>query len=211
MLDTNDYIKILISLLAIIDPPGAIPMFTTLTSGLSDRDRRKVALLSSIAVGIVLIVSCLIGKQILQLFGISIMSFRIGGGILLLLMGIAMMHARQSGTRYTPEEDREAEAKEHIAIVPLAIPLLAGPGAISTMIIYSQEAKGLFDWGFLLGSIIVASAAIWITFLLAIPIARWLGMTGINVAKRIMGLILTAVAVEFIAKGLLEMFPGLAH
>jgi multiple antibiotic resistance protein len=211
MLETHDYVKILISLLAIIDPPGAIPMFTTLTSNLSDSDRRRVALYSSIAVGVVLLVSCLIGRQILQLFGISIMSFRIGGGILLLLMGIAMMHARQSGTRHTPEEDREAEEKENVAIVPLAIPLLAGPGAISTMIIYSQEAQGLFDWGFLFASIVIASAAIWITFLLAIPIAKWLGMTGINVAKRIMGLILTAVAVEFIARGLLEMFPGLAH
>jgi multiple antibiotic resistance protein len=211
MLTPNDYIKILISLLAIIDPPGAIPMFTTLTNGLSTSDRKRVALYASIAVGIVLIVSCLIGKQILQLFGISIMSFRIGGGILLLLMGIAMMHARQSGTRHTPEEDREAEEKEHIAIVPLAIPLLAGPGAISTMIIYSQEAHGLFDWAFLIGSSVIAAISIWITFLLSIPISRWLGTTGINVAKRIMGLILTAVAVEFIAKGLLELFPGLAH
>jgi len=211
MLETHDYVKILISLLAIIDPPGAIPMFTTLTSGLSDSDRRRVALYSSIAVGIVLIVSCLIGKQILQLFGISIMSFRIGGGILLLLMGIAMMHARQSGTRHTPEEDREAEEKEHVAIVPLAIPLLAGPGAISTMVIYSQEAHQLVDWAFLLGCSVVAAVSIWVTFILAIPISKWLGTTGINVAKRIMGLILTAVAVEFIAKGLLEMFPGLAH
>lgn len=195
--------------MVIVDPLGAVPVFLDLTGNQSIPERRRIAGTASIAMAIVLIVSCLFGDKILKFFGISIASFRIAGGILLLFLGIAMMHARQSGSKHTPEEDKEAVGKENIAVVPLAMPLLAGPGAISTMIIYSQEAAGWGHRGILIASSVVAALAIWIALLLAIPLSKYLGKTGINIATRVMGLILTAIAVEFIATGLGQIFPGL--
>jgi len=209
MLHWNEYIKIFIAVMVIVDPLGAVPVFLDLTGGQSSPERRKIAGVAAFAMATVLIISCLFGESILKFFGISIASFRIAGGILLLFIGIAMMHARQSGSKHTPEEDKEAAGKENIAVVPLAMPLLAGPGAISTMIIYSQDAAGWGHKGILIGSSVVAVLAIWIALLLAIPLSRHLGRTGINIATRVMGLILTAVAVEFIATGLGQIFPGL--
>jgi multiple antibiotic resistance protein len=209
MLHWNEYIKIFIAVMVIVDPLGAVPVFLGLTGHQSNRERRHIAGVASFAMTIVLIVSCLFGDKILKFFGISIASFRIAGGILLLFLGIAMMHARQSGSKHTPEEDKEAEGKANIAVVPLAMPLLAGPGAISTMIIYSQEAVGWGHKGILIASGIMAGLAIWISLLLAIPLSRHFGKTGINIATRVMGLILTAIAVEFIATGLGQVFPGL--
>jgi multiple antibiotic resistance protein len=209
VLHWNEYIKIFIAVMVIVDPLGAIPVFLDLTGKQSNTERKKIAGLAAFAMAIVLIVSCLFGEKILRFFGISIASFRIAGGILLLFLGVAMMHARQSGSKHTPEEDKEAAGKENIAVVPLAMPLLAGPGAISTMIIYSQEAVGIGHKGLLIASSVVAALAIWISLLLAIPLSRHLGKTGINIATRVMGLILTAISVEFIATGLGQIFPGL--
>jgi multiple antibiotic resistance protein len=209
MLTWNEYIKIFIAVLVIIDPFGAIPVFLGLTSNQSDSERRHTARIAAFATAIVLIVSCLLGETILKFFGISIASFRVAGGILLLFLGIAMMHARQSTSKHTPEEDKEAEGKESVAVVPMAIPMLAGPGAISTLIIYSQEAPGWSHKGILVGSCLGAALLLWIAMLAAIPLSRWLGRTGINIATRVMGLILTAIAVEFIATGLGILFPGL--
>jgi multiple antibiotic resistance protein len=209
MLSWNEYIKIFVAVLVIIDPFGAIPVFLGLTSHQSDSDRRHTARIAAMATAIVLIVSCIFGDTILKFFGISIASFRVAGGILLLFLGIAMMHARQSTSKHTPEEDKEAENKESIAVVPMAIPMLAGPGAISTLIIYSHEAPGWSHKGILIGSCLIASLILWISMLSAIPLSRWLGRTGINIATRVMGLILTAIAVEFIATGLGSLFPGL--
>jgi len=209
MLHWNEYIKIFIAVMVIVDPLGAVPVFLDLTGNHSTPERRRIAGTASIAMAIVLIISCLFGDRILKFFGISIASFRIAGGILLLFLGIAMMHARQCGSKHTPEEDKEAVGKENIAVVPLAMPLLAGPGAISTMIIYSQEATGWGHRGILIASSVVAALTIWIALLLAIPLSKHLGKTGINIVTRVMGLILTAIAVEFIATGLGQIFPGL--
>ncbi len=209
MLHWNEYIKIFIAVMVIVDPLGAVPVFLDLTGSHSNAERRKIAGTAAFAMAIVLIVSCLFGEKILKFFGISIASFRIAGGILLLFLGIAMMHARQSGSKHTPEEDKEAVGKENVAVVPLAMPLLAGPGAISTMIIYSQDAAGWGHKGILIASSMIAAIAIWIALLLAIPLSKLMGKTGINIATRVMGLILTAIAVEFIATGLSQIFPGL--
>ncbi len=210
MLHWNDYIKIFVAVLVIIDPFGAIPVFLGLTGSHTEPDRKHIARVAAFATAIVLIISCVFGNTILNFFGISMASFRVAGGILLLFLGIAMMHARQSTSKHTPEEDLEAENKESIAVVPLAMPLLAGPGAISTLIIYSQEAPGWGHKGILIASCVVAAVILWLTMLSAIPLSRILGRTGINIATRVMGLILTAISIEFIATGLLQLFPGLA-
>jgi len=157
----------------------------------------------------VLGMACLFGESLLRFFGISMASFRVGGGILVMLLAVAMFNAQLSGSKHTPEEAREAEHKADIAVVPLAIPLLSGPGAISTVIIYTDQASDWGHLGMLIAICLVVAVVVWITLRLAIPIGAALGKTGINIVTRIMGLILAAIAVEITASGLGMLFPGL--
>lgn len=206
MLAWNEYVQIVIALIVIIDPLGAIPIFISLTAAQKDAQRKRTAYVASLSVAIILVVSCFIGEWILKLFGISIASFRIGGGVLLLLMSIAMMNAKISQAKRTDSEEEEARGKENVAVVPLAIPLLAGPGAISLVIIYADKITGVVNTGFLVLSCIVAAALMWGALRLAVPISKLLGQTGINIATRIMGLIMAAISIEFIASGYKVLF-----
>jgi multiple antibiotic resistance protein len=201
MLPWSEYIQIIIALIVIIDPIGAIPIFVSMTADFTEQERRHTAYVTSLSVSIILVVSFLVGHWILKLFGINIASFRVGGGILLLLMSISMMHAKESAAKHTETEDEEAHGKEHIAVVPLAIPLLAGPGAISLSIIYAEKMGGILNKGFLLASCVAVGFLMWGALRLAMPISKVLGKTGINIVTRIMGLILAAIAVQFIASG----------
>lgn len=205
----SNYLHIFTALFVIVDPIGAIPLFITYTRDQSATERHIAARTAAVAVATILILSIFAGEHLLRLFGIGIPSFRVGGGILILLMAIAMLNARQGGARYTVEEGREGQEKEHIAVVPLAIPLLAGPGAISTTIIYAHNAQSLLDKAALVIAALLVAASVATALYLAERIANRLGRTGINIATRIMGLILTAVAVEFIADGLVQLFPKL--
>jgi multiple antibiotic resistance protein len=205
MLPWSEYVQIIIALIVIIDPIGAIPIFVSLTADFTEQERRHTAYVTSLSVSIILIISCLVGAWILKLFGINIASFRVGGGILLLLMSIAMMHAKESAAKHTDSEDEEAHGKDHIAVVPLAIPLLAGPGAISLSIIYAEKMGGVLNTAFLLASCVAVGFLMWGALRLALPISKVLGKTGINIVTRIMGLILAAIAVQFIASGALAL------
>ncbi|HUF19811.1 MAG TPA: MarC family protein [Burkholderiales bacterium] len=209
MLDWTEFVKLTIALLAIVDPVAAVPIFLAATSGLATAQRRRVARVVALTVFCVLAASALIGTTILDLFGISIPSFLIGGGILFLLLAISMLQAKESWIRQTPDEAEEALEKEGIAIVPLAIPLLAGPGAITTMIIATHESPGLLYDLALLGPAALIAAAVWGTLVSAERILGRLGRTGMNIITRIMGLIIAAIAVEFIYRGLVGLFPNL--
>lgn len=209
MQDWTEYLKFLIGLVAILNPIGAVPVFINLTAQQSPAERRETAFVAGASVGVVLLIALVAGEFILRLFGISIASFRVGGGILILLMAISMMQATMSPARQTPEEARDAVLKESVAVVPLAIPMLAGPGAISTMILYANRSPGLFHDFVLALGILVAAAVVWAMFRLAQPVATRLGRTGINVVTRIMGLIMAAIGVEFMANGLRQLFPAL--
>lgn len=209
MLEPTDYVKLFISLLFIVDPLGTIPLFATFTAHYTPQDRRKTARTASITMAAVLIVNVFCGELILKAFGISISSFKIGGGLLLLLMATEMMQARPIPSKHTPEEDRETEDRAAIGIVPLGIPLLAGPGTISTVIIYSHKSSHPGHMAMLVLICLLIALTTWIAFLAANRIGKLLGRTGINIAIRLMGLILSAVAVEFIVGGLVEFFPGL--
>ena len=138
MLPLTGYIKIFTALISIVDPIGAVPIVVSLTAGMSEKERRSIAPVTGFAVGVILVSSALFGKFILSFFGISIGSFKIGGGIIILLMAVAMMQAHFIPGRQTTEEYQEAEEKKSIAVVPIAMPLLAGPAAISAVIVYSQ-------------------------------------------------------------------------
>lgn len=206
----REYTEIITALLVIVDPLAAIPLFLSLTGQQSRAEKQRTAQVTAVTVAAVLVAAVFLGEPLLGVFGISIASFRVGGGILLLLMAIAMLQARPSRTQRTPEETREAEEKDSVAVVPLAIPLLAGPGAISTVIIYAHQAVTWFDTLFLILASLFVATAIWLALSLAGSLGTALGKTGINIITRIMGLILAAIAVEFMATGLAQLLPGLA-
>jgi len=202
-------LKSFISLLALINPVGAIPFFLSLTGEMSIPEKRNTIRIASISVFCVIAVTALLGQQIIAFFGISVGSLEVGGGIIMLLMAINMLNAQVGNARSTPEERHEAEMKNSIAVVPLAIPLLTGPGSISTVIIYSTSVVHWYDR---IGLVLVGAVLALLCFgalNLAEPIARWVGRTGINIGTRLMGLMLSALAVEFIINGLKALLPSL--
>lgn len=204
-----DALKTLISILVIVNPIGAIPLFVSLTANHDPRDTKRTIRIASMAVAMVLIVSALVGDWLIRFFGISIASFQVGGGILVLLVAISMLNAQVAQSKSTQQEQVEAEHKPNIAVVPLAIPLLTGPGAMSTVIIHAQKATHWYEYLYLVGDGLLIGLITWCALNLAAPIARILGQTGINIATRLMGLLLAAIAVEFMAEGLTQLIPAL--
>jgi multiple antibiotic resistance protein len=173
--------KIGIALFAIVNPIGSVPIFISATDGWDRKQKLRTANVVAVTVFLVLLTSALFGDGILDFFSITIPSFQVGGGILILL----------------------------IAIVPLSIPLLAGPGAIGSMIIAAQQSKTFLGHISLVIPIFVVALLIWLTLQLSSYIAGKLGTIGINIVTRLMGLILAAMAVEFIAHGVIGLFPAL--
>lgn len=210
MLDWTEYAKIVLALLVIVNPVGAVPLFASMTSENTRDEKRHIARIASTAVAVVLIVSAIGGQPLLALFGITIASFKVGGAILILLLAISMMHGEQSREKQTPEEAKEAAYKERIAVVPLAIPLLSGPGAISTIIIYATARDSLAHLAAIIACALVVALVTWIALRVATPVSTWLGKTGANIAMRLMGLLLAAVAVEIFASGIVVLLPGLS-
>lgn len=209
MLDFPEYTKILLGLIAILNPIGAVPIFVTLMRGETDRRRNAIARTVVVTVCLILLAALLFGQILLDFFGITVSSFRVGGGILILLMAISMMQARRSAVVQTRDEAEESESKESVAVVPLSMPLLAGPGAISTVIVYSHRSNDVMHYLSIGVIILIVSLALWL-ILKSVPwLSRHMSQTGINIFTRIMGLILAAIAVEFIAAGLKGLFPAL--
>lgn len=207
MLDFTEYSKIFLSLFAILDPIGMIPIIIAFTLGLTPQKRASIGRIASLSVFGILITALLIGEWILEFFGISIHSFRVAGGILLLLMSITMLF----GTKATPSpgDSVDGDANSSFAIVPLSTPLLAGPGAISTIILDAHKGSGIGHYAVLGLEIFLQSFIVWLTFLIAPWISQRLGRIGSDIFSRLMGLILASIAVEFIAGGLRGLFPAL--
>jgi multiple antibiotic resistance protein len=207
MLDFTEYSKIFLSLFAILDPVGIIPLIIAFTVSDTAQKRARIAQLASISVGVILIIALLIGETVLNFFGISIHSFRTAGGILLLLMSITMLFGnKETGL---PNNGIDGDSTTSIAIVPLSTPLLAGPGAISTIILDAHKGQGLVHYLIMSAEIVVLAFLVWLTFLVAPWLSQRLGKIGINIFTRLMGLLLAAIAVEFIAGGLRGLFPAL--
>ncbi|MBI3902882.1 MAG: YchE family NAAT transporter [Nitrosomonadales bacterium] len=209
MLDFTEYTKIFISLFAILDPIGIIPIIILFTAEMTASRRARVGRLASLTVCAILLVALLIGQPLLAFFGISINSFRVAGGILLLLMAIKMLLGNFYQSARNAEEGAESEVVSENAIVPLSTPLLAGPGSISAVIVEAHKVYGLEHYLIMGVEIILLSMTVWLTFLVAPWVAQRLGKIGINVFTRLMGLILAAIAVEFIASGMRGLFPSL--
>jgi multiple antibiotic resistance protein len=205
-----EYSRFAIALVAIVDPLAAIPLFLQLTDGFSVRERKRTARVTSLAVFGVLAGAAIAGEAILGAFGTSLPAFRVGGGIVLLLMALSMLTAEPDRTRHTPEEDLASRDKASVAVVPLGVPLLAGPGAISAVILQMNSGKGALHGGLVLGTIALLALACWLALRNAEHIGRWVGPIGMNVVIRLFGLVLAAIGVDFIAAGVKEIFPGLA-
>lgn len=208
-MDWTFIIKTGISLLAILNPLGAIPLFLGLTEGMEASSRRRTGRSASFAVATVLVMAVWFGQDILEIFGVRIASFQIGGGVLALLMAIDMLQARLSPAKQTREEAREAGSRESVGVVPLGIPLLAGPGSISLAIVGAEQAPGMAETIGLTVAVVLLGLITWAVLRAADPIGRVLGRTGINIITRLMGLVLAAIAIEFIATGMASLFPGL--
>ena len=203
--------KPLITLLAIVNPLAIVPFFIHYTLGFSTAQKQRTILISSFSAFVVIAVSALAGLKILEFFGISLASFQVGGGMLLLISSMNMLNAQPAEAKPSTHEMEDGAAKAamgaSIAVVPLTIPLLTGPATMSTVVIYAEKAKTFVQLGTLVGYGVVIGLATAVCFLLADPIARVLGKTGINVMTRLMGLILAALAVEVMADGLGKLFP----
>ena len=198
-----------------VNPLACVPFFIHYTQGFSRAQRQRTILVSSFTAFAVIAASALLGLQILEFFGISLASFQVGGGMLLLTSALSMLNAQPAEARANADEVQDAEARANvgasIAVVPLAIPLLTGPATMSTVVIYAEKAKTLLQLGTLVGYGVVIGLATALCFAMAPPIARVMGKTGINVMTRLMGLILAALAVEVMADGFHKLFPVLAQ
>ena len=208
-------LKPLITLLAIVNPLAIVPFFIHYTQGFSAEQRRNTVFVSSFSTFVVIAVSAIAGLQILEFFGITLASFQVGGGMLLLTSALNMLNAQPAEAKpsaHVLEDGAEKAAQgSSIAVVPLTSPLLTGPATMSTVVIYADKAKTVLQMGTLVGYGVVVALATALCFSLAQPIARVLGKTGINVMTRLMGLILAALAVEVMSDGLTKLFPVLGR
>lgn len=207
--------KPLITLLAIVNPPAIVPFFIYYTQGFSQAQRRHTVVVAAFAAFTVIAACALLGIRILEFFGISLASFQVGGGMLLLMSALNMLNAKPAEAKPASNE-LEAGAEKvamgnSIAVVPLTIPLLTGPATMSTVVIYAERAQTVLQLATLVGYGVVIGLVTAACFGLAEPIARVLGRTGINVLTRLMGLILAALAVEVMAEGLGKLFPALGR
>ncbi len=207
-----DLLKPLVALLAIVNPIGVVPFFIHFTQTFSKEQRRRTMRISAFSAFVVIAVSAVAGLQIIQFFGISLASFQVGGGTLLLISSLAMLNAQPAETKPSDvnEGNEKIDAGASIAVVPLTIPLLTGPATISTMVIYAEKSRHLWQIAVLVGYGVVIGLVTYAVFAASSRIAKVLGQTGINVMTRLMGLILAAMAVELLADGLVKLFPVLA-
>ncbi len=192
----------LTSIFFLVDPFAAIPAFLVMTAGAEQNARRRMARRAAITCAVVLSSFALAGSLIFQMFGITLPAFKIAGGLILFLIGIEMLQARRSSTQETPKETKEGAEKEDVGIIPLGIPMLAGPGAISSVMVLMGQTPRWWQAAAVFLAIFVTSVASYLVLAGADRVRRYLGETGIRILMRMMGLLLTAIAVQFVINGL---------
>ena len=204
----QEYLRFIATLTAVLDPFLAVPIFLSVTAARDGASRQRLANAVTLTVFAVLAGAAVFGEALLKLLGASLPAFQVGGGLVLLLMALAMLNAQAGGMRQSRAEAEELESGELSGVVPLAVPLLAGPGAIGTTIIAAQ-AGGIAHAAALLGCIALVCAVLWAVLRLADAVGQRMGRTGLNIATRLLGLLLAAIAIETMADGLKVLFPGL--
>lgn len=199
----------LVALFAVANPFGNLAIFIGLTSDRSTREKKQIAIVSTIAIAIIMLITVWIGDDILRFFGISVPAFQLAGGLIIILLGLTMLHSKTSKMVHTSDEHEAALQKDSVAVVPLAIPISAGPGTMTTIILYVHRYPDFME------HVMFSLVALFITLIIGLffyfstPIGRVLGVSGTKIATRIMGLILVAIAMGMVSEGMLQLFPGL--
>ena len=205
------FLKTFLGFFAVMDPIGALPVFIGMTAANSEAQRRAMVLRASVAAFFVLLFFGLTQLWIFHFFGFTMGAFRVAGGLLLLRLSFEMLAARLGGARQSEEEEAEGLEKADISLTPLAVPLLAGPATITSVVLAFGQAKHVLDYATVCAAVVLVCAASWITLRGAARLSALLGTTGIKVVSRMMGLILAAMAIQFVAEGLIDLFPILVH
>jgi multiple antibiotic resistance protein len=205
----QEYARFVVTLIAVLDPFLAVPIFLAVTNGRDHAARVRLARAVTLTVFAVLVGAAVFGEALLGLIGASVPAFRVGGGLVLLLMALAMLNAQPGSMRQSRAEAQELEEGELTGVVPLAVPLLAGPGAISTAIL-AAGSGGVAHVAALVGCIALVCGVLWWVLRIAEAVGPRMGTTGLNIATRLLGLLLAALAIQTMAEGLRELFPGLA-
>lgn len=210
MSNLTEYLRFFVTLAAVVDPFLAIPFFLAFTKHQSAMERKRLARVIAMTVFLVLALSSFLGEELLRMIGASLPAFRVGGGLVLLLMALAMLNAEAGRVRQTGAEADELAAGDVSGVVPIAFPLLAGPGAISTSIIAVGQGGFAHQLAivFCIGLVCLVS---WVALAHAHAIASRMSLTALNIATRILGLLLAAMAVQIMAEGMKALLPGLAH
>lgn len=211
MWSTSFFLVAFPAIFTIVNPMGAVGPFLSMTARDSWDKKSSTAQRACLLATAVLLVCTALGSFLFNFFGFTLPALKIAGGFLLFGVGIDMINARESRSRNTAEEREEGALKEDIAIFPLGIPLLSGPGAMVTVLILGERARTPVEHGFIYLSIIITMALAYIVLKQASRLARLFGATGMNVLSRLMGLVLAAIAVQFMLDGLLNALPGLGR
>lgn len=202
-------LKFFVVFFVVVEPLSIVPIFSGLTDGATDEYRRRMALKAVLIAGSILLAFAFVGAAFLGVMGISIEAFRIFGGLLLFLIALEMVFARESGTRTSTDERAESRRRADISVFPLAFPLIAGPGALTTILLWFGPVELLESPLLFAGLVAVAAVVLAIALALmwlAAPVMRGLGVTGANVANRIFGVVLGALSVQFVIDGLKDSF-----
>lgn len=199
-------VQAFLTMLVVIDPPGIVPVFVSLTGGRPPTEQRLIAQRAVVIAGIVLLAFAVVFRPVLAYLGISVGALLVAAGILLFRIAVEMVFGQFR--RETPEEEAEALVRDDISVFPLAIPLTAGPGAIASVLVLTSEAGGdPVAFAVVIGATMLVLALAYGALRMSVPITRLLGRTGISVVTRVLGLILAALAVQYVANGLSTLFP----
>lgn len=193
------------SIFFLVDPFAALPTFLAVTAGSSPARQRRMAWKASLTALVVLSTFAVVGQFIFRMFGITLPAFEIAGGIILLLIGLDMLEAKRSPTQESSEETNEAAMKEDAGIVPLGVPMLAGPGSITSVMVLVGQAQNRWQMAAILAAILITAVICYLVLGNSDKVARGLGETGIRILVRVMGLLLVALAVQYFVNGLADL------
>lgn len=205
MIIVREFLTLFVPLIIIMDPFGNLPLFLLFTADNSPEEQEKTARVSALAAGIILLFFAFTGDSILRFFGISLPAFQLTGGLIFFIYALQMLHLLPSGLKTSSEEEKEGIAKENAALVPLATPLVAGPGAITAVLVRDHAAQTPMDGYLLIAAILASCLAVYCVFSMGPRISRLLGVSGIRVITRLMGLLLAVIAVQFMVDGFRQL------
>jgi multiple antibiotic resistance protein len=204
----SDFANHFVALLVITNPLSALPAFLRVTHDQSHAQKKDTAIIATIAIGVILLIATWIGTPLLAILSIGLPAFQVAGGLVLILLAFSMLNATESSIKQTPEEQKEKIKRDSGAIVPLAIPIIAGPGAISTLIVSVNQHPGLENQIILSITSIVVTLVMGTVLYFAASLEKMIGQQGINIFNRIGGLLLAAIAIQALANGAIGLFPS---